>query len=250
MKSIIVEAAVETLHSAVAAERAGAHRLELCAGLADGGTTPSAGLVASVVERVHVPVFVLIRPRGGHFVYSDDDLAIMRSDVELACTLSVGGIVTGVLTPDHRIDAERTRSLVEAAGGLPVTFHRAFDLVEDAGEALEQLVAAGVSRVLTSGGAARALDGAARIAHLVERAAGRIVVIAGGGIREDNVRAVVERARVTEVHTGVSNVVGSGGWPDASNVHLRGSLPSDEGAWREVDEERLCRLVEALRSLD
>jgi copper homeostasis protein len=246
----LVEAAVETLHSALAAERAGAHRIELCAGLCDGGITPSAGLIAAVVERVGIPVFLMVRPRGGAFVYSDDELGVMRRDIEHATRLGIAGIVSGVLRPDRQIDVERTRVLVEAAGGLPVTFHRAFDLARDPPQALDQLIQAGASRVLTSGGAASALKGAAAIATLVVRAADRIRVVAGGGIRADNVREIIARTGASEVHTGTSTLVGTELYAANPQIRLRKLLPDHEGAWEEVDELQLRRLLNDIQSHD
>ena len=196
----LVEAAVETLDSALAAERAGADRIELCENLSDGGTTPGTRLIGAVAERTRLPVFVLIRPRAGDFVYSDDEFDQMIRGTELARRLSIAGIVTGVLTPDGRVDVERTRTLVEAAAGLPVTFHRAIDSAVDLPAALEGGIEAGASRVLTSGGAATAVEGVDLIAALVGQARERITVIAGGGIREPNVRDVIARTGVREVH--------------------------------------------------
>jgi copper homeostasis protein len=197
----LVEAAVETFESALAAERSGADRIELCANLSDGGTTPSAELIATVAERVRIPLFVLIRPRGGGFVYADDEINAMTRDIGLARGMGVGGIVTGALTSNGRVELSHTRALVKAAAGLPITFHRAFDFTENQPDALEQLIALGVSRVLTSGGAATALEGTPAIAALVARARGRIAIIAGGGVREQNVRNVIARTGVREVHT-------------------------------------------------
>jgi copper homeostasis protein len=196
----LVEAAVETLDSALAAERAGADRIELCENLSDGGTTPRTKLIAAVAETMRLPVFVLIRPRAGDFVYSDDEFDQMIGDTELAGRLGIAGIVTGVLTPDGRVDVERTRTLVEAAAGLPVTFHRAIDSAVDLLAALENAIEVGASRVLTSGGAATAVEGVDLIAALVAEAGERITVIAGGGIREANVRDVIARTGVREVH--------------------------------------------------
>jgi copper homeostasis protein len=196
----LVEAAVETLASALAAERAGADRIELCGNLSEGGITPGAGLIATVAERSRLPVFVLIRPRAGGFVYSDDEFETMVRDIGLAVRLGVAGIVTGALTPNGPVDAGRTRTLVEAAAGLPVTFHRAIDSAVNLPAALEQVIEAGASRVLTSGGAATASEGVDLIATLVEQARERITVVAGGGIREHNVRDVISRTRVREVH--------------------------------------------------
>lgn len=197
---ILVEAAVETLQSALAAVRAGADRIELCANLDDGGTTPNADMIAAVVAQTQRPVFVLIRPRGGGFVYSDDEIDAMTRDIELAGRRGIAGIVTGALNSRGCVDVERTRTLVNAATGLPVTFHRAIDSTVNLPDALEQLIDAGASRVLTSGGAATALEGADAIAALVDQADGRIAILAGGGIREHNVRDVLARTGVGEVH--------------------------------------------------
>ncbi|HEX9128855.1 MAG TPA: copper homeostasis protein CutC [Gemmatimonadaceae bacterium] len=196
----LVEAAVETLDSALAAERAGVDRIELCDNLRVGGTTPGARLIHDIAERTRLPVFVLIRPRAGDFVYSDDEFVQMIRDTELARRLGVAGIVTGALTPDGRVDVKRTRTLVEAAAGLPVTFHRAIDSSIDLPAALDEVIEAGASRVLTSGGAATAVEGVDLIAALVVQARERITVIAGGGIREHNVRDMIARTGVREVH--------------------------------------------------
>ena len=196
----LVEAAVETLQSALAAERAGAGRIELCASLEDGGTTPSAGLIAAATERVRIPVFVLVRPRGGDFVYSADEVDVMKRDIDVARQHGAAGIVIGALDHDHKVDVARTRKFVEASAGLPVTFHRALDFTPSLTEALEHLIGVGVSRVLTSGGAPTALEGVEVIARLVDQASDRITVMAGGGIREHNVRDVIARAGVREVH--------------------------------------------------
>jgi copper homeostasis protein len=198
--TILIEAAVESLEGALAAEADGANRLELCANLSEGGTTPSASLVAAVLDKTTLPVFAMIRPRGGGFVYSGEEIATMTTEIAHVKNLGVAGIVTGALTPDARVDVECTRTLMSAAAGLPVTFHRAFDRAPDLAGALEQLVQLGVSRVLTSGGAATALEGASAIAALVAQARDRIAVLAGGGVRAHNVRELIALASVHEVH--------------------------------------------------
>jgi copper homeostasis protein len=158
-------------------------------------------LIAAVIDQMNLPVVVMIRPRSGGFVYSDDEIGAMTRDIELAGEEGIAGIVTGVLTADGHIDIERTGTLVNAAAGLPVTFHRAFDSTRNLPDALEQLIQIGVSRVLTSGRGATALEGAATIAALVDQARAWISIIAGGGIRENNVRDVVARTGAREVHS-------------------------------------------------
>ena len=196
----LVEAAVEALDSALAAERAGADRVELCENLNEGGTTPGQGLIVATIQPMRLPVFVLIRPRTGDFVYSQREFEDMIRDIERAASLGIAGIVTGTLTTQGRVDVARTRALVKAASGLPVTFHRAIDSAANLPAALEEAIDSGASRVLTSGGAPTALEGAEVIAALVDRAGSRISIVAGGGIREHNVRDVIARTGVREVH--------------------------------------------------
>ncbi len=240
---VLVEACVDSVASALAAERGGAKRLELCANLFDGGTTPSAGMLSAVKAAVHIPVFVIVRPRGGGFVYTHDEMGVMRLDIEAARMLGADGVVVGPLTQDARVDEEQLRTLVVAARDLPVTFHRAFDLTRDLDQSLEALLRHGVSRVLTSGGATSALVGVNQIAALVRRAAGQIVVMAGGGIREEGVQEIVHRTGVREVHVrGTREVYGS--TPiSPTGITLRKALPTDERAWEETDERRIREFV-------
>ncbi|GAC1413410.1 MAG: copper homeostasis protein CutC [Gemmatimonadaceae bacterium] len=241
----LIEAAVDTLESALTAERAGAGRIELCASLSDAGTTPSGGLISAVTERVSIPVFVLIRTRGGDFVYGDDDIDVMTRDIELALSLGIRGIVLGALTANGSIHEANTRALVKASKGVPVTFHRAFDFTTSLSEALERLIDAGVQRVLTSGGSATALEGADTIARMVDQAGGRIIVMAGGGIRESNVREVIARTGVREIHARISSVAQSP-TPTMSDraVRLRKRLPHDENVWEELDQARMRSLID------
>jgi copper homeostasis protein len=198
--SILVESAVESLDDALAAVEGGADRLELCANLAAGGLTPAPSVVTDVLERVAVPVCVMIRPRGGSFTYSRSELDLMRRDLAAMRELGVDGIVVGVLDDRLAVDTRRMELLVSAADGLPVTFHRAFDRVRDYHDALESLIDLGIERVLTSGGASTALAGVDVLGELVQQAGDALVVIAGGGVRDDNVREIVERSGVREVH--------------------------------------------------
>jgi copper homeostasis protein len=198
--TVLVEAAVDSVDDALAAVEGGADRLELCAELGIGGTTPGEELIAEVLRVVAVPVCVMIRPRGGSFVYSPAELDAMRRSIDIARDAGAEGVVFGVLDPAGRLDAMRTELLVEAAAGLDVTFHRAFDRIADQSDALDELIEMGVARVLTSGGAPTAADGLWPLEDLVEQAAGQIVILAGGGVREDNARELVERTGVTEVH--------------------------------------------------
>jgi copper homeostasis protein len=197
---ILIEGCVDSVESAVAAQRGGASRLELCANLDVGGTTPSAGLIAQVRARVRLPIAVMIRPRGGSFVHTQDELDRMLADIVMARSLHADAVVVGVLDESDRVALSQLKALVAAAGSTPVVFHRAFDLVPGRSAALETLVGARVARVLTSGGAETALAGAGALADLVTQAAGRITVMAGGKVRGRTVREIVKTSGVTEVH--------------------------------------------------
>jgi copper homeostasis protein len=198
--SVLVEACVDAIDAALEAEQGGAGRLELCGELLQGGVTPSAGLIEAVKAKVRIPVCVLVRPRTGDFLYTDDELDVMRRDIALCKSLGVAGVVLGALTIDGDVDASRLKALVELARPLLVTFHRAFDFARDRERALDTLIALGMDRVLTSGGAPTALEGAAELSRLVHHAAERIVVLAGGSITSANVADVVRATGVREVH--------------------------------------------------
>ena len=197
---ILVEAAVDSLDQAIAAADAGVDRLELCGSLRIGGITPSAALLKTALRRVSIPVFVMIRPRGGDFVYAPEEIENMLVAVEMVRGTSAAGIVTGALTRDSRIDLDTMQQLVEAAGELPITFHRAFDRLSHRDD-LSQLVELGLARILTSGGRSSALVGADAIASLVLGAGVDITIVAGGFVRARNVREVVRRTGVGEVHS-------------------------------------------------
>ena len=205
MKStVLLEICVDSVQSAVAAEEGGARRVELCCNLPSGGLTPSAGLIAMVRQRVPIALHVMIRPRPGDFCYDPDEFAAMKRDVLMARELGADGVVFGILMESGQIDSERTRCLVEMARPLSTTFHRAFDMCIDIDKALELLVATGVDRILTSGSASRAEDGAATIAHLVSVAQNRITIMAGGGIRENNVARVIAATGIRELHANLA----------------------------------------------
>jgi copper homeostasis protein len=168
--------------------------------LDEGGITPGPELIRSVRRAVRIPVFVLVRPRAGDFVYSVAEFTTMRRDINSAIAAGADGIVTGALTTERQLDVDGTQGLVNAARGIPVTFHRAFDDVHNPIEALEQLVALGLTRILTSGGAASASEGAENISKLASKGGQRIQIVAGGGVRAHNVVQLLRRSRVREVH--------------------------------------------------
>jgi copper homeostasis protein len=242
----LIEACVDAIDAAIAAEQGGAQRIELCGELLQGGVTPSAGLIGAVWERVEIPVFVLVRPRAGDFLYTADELDVMLRDVALARSLDADGIVIGALTRDGDVDVHAVNALVEAAGSMRVTFHRAFDFARDQRLALETLIELGVDRVLTSGGAATALEGAEQIAALVELGGDDITILAGGSITSGNVAEVVKRTGVSEVHVRAASRVESAMVHRRDDVTLARSVPGDyERVVTRADE--MARVVAALQ---
>ena len=243
---VLVEIAVESVAGAIAAANAGADRIELCTSLAEGGLTPSLGLFDAVRAAVRVPVVTMVRPRRGDFLYDASELDVMRRDIVRLKDAGTNGVVTGVLLANGHVDAARLRELVSAAAPLPVTFHRAFDLCADPRAAIDALVAAGVSRVLTSGQSASALDGAAAIAAHVAAAGARLRVIAGAGVRGANVREIVARTGVTEVHLSAAASRASDMTFRRAGVPMGAAAAPDEYELRTTDGTAVNAVVRAL----
>lgn len=194
---MIIEVCAYSLQSCLTAQLAGAGRVELCGGLAEGGTTPSSGLIQLARQHLTIPLYVMIRPRGGDFLYTDTELAVMQADIRTAKALGADGIVLGVLQPDGSIDEVQTMRLIDLASPLPVTFHRAFDMTRDPTEALKAVIRTGAVRLLTSGQQRTAEAGRDLIRRLVTQAKNRIEIMAGAGVDAGNARLLIE----TGIHT-------------------------------------------------
>lgn len=238
-----VEICVGDLESAIAAEAGGADRIELCDNLSAGGTTPSVGTIAEAFRWLSVPVHVLIRPRAGDFVYTARELGVMRRDIEAAKALGASGVVIGILHEDGRVDRDRTAELAELARPLSVTFHKAIDQACDTLEALDALIAIGVDRVLSSGARPTAVAGAVVLRSMVERAAGRIAVMAGGGLRVEHLETLVRVGGVSEIHLGSAVTC---------RVPADGAGTGHEGpaaAWSRVDARRVAEIVAHAQAL-
>lgn len=205
----VLEISVDTLEAAVAAVRGGADRIELCENLSVGGVTPSIELMRDARKHIGVPIFAMIRPRGGDFVYSAAEFEQMKLQIESARSAGMDGVVFGILTHDTQVDVARNSMLVRLSAPLPVTFHRAFDELANLKQGLEDVTEAGATRVLTSGGAATAEEGCADIAQLVRQAGTRIIILPGGGVRPQNLSKIVRATRAAEFHSGLSNLLPS-----------------------------------------
>ncbi|MGC2299325.1 MAG: copper homeostasis protein CutC [Acidobacteriaceae bacterium] len=201
-----LEICVDSVESAIAAERGGAKRVELCSDLLEGGITPSAGLIALVRRNIAIGMFVMVRPRGGDFSYTDHEFEVMCHDIRMARDLGADGIILGVLDEHARVDVPRTRQLVELAHPLPVTFHRAIDMTPDPHAALDDVIATGAARVLTSGGAAKVTEGLSVVARMAQAAKNRIHIMPGGGITPETIVGVAEATGASEFHASLRTV--------------------------------------------
>ncbi|MBE7178202.1 MAG: copper homeostasis protein CutC [Mucilaginibacter polytrichastri] len=238
-----LEVCANNYTSAFAAQNGGANRVEFCENLADGGTTPSYGQIALAKKNLTIKIYPIIRPRGGNFLYSEEEFEIMKTDIEQFKNLGCDGIVFGILTADGHIDTARCRELLERAAPLPATFHRAFDVCADPMQALEDIIRLGFERILTSGQKPTAIEGIDLIKSLVKKAAGRIAIMAGSGVNEQNVQQLIRETGVQEVHSTAKAVVPGGmqfHHPDVSfSAHPREGVEYS-------DENRVRKLVELI----
>ncbi len=241
---VLLEVPVFNIASAVEAERCGAHRIELCDNPAEGGTTPSAGVIEQTLKMLSIDVFVMIRPRGGNFIYSEAEYTAMEYDVKLCKQLGVNGVVFGILTNEAKLDVTRCRQLIEQARPMQVTLHRAFDVTRDVTEALEDAIAAGFDRILTSGCQPVASQGLDLIANLVHRAGKRISIMAGSGISSGNVMEVVRQTGVQEVHCSAREWAEDVALPE-QHVFFNSALPGRSGIYR-INQDHLKEIVAKL----
>jgi copper homeostasis protein len=241
---VILEVCVDSIESAIAAERGGAHRVELCGALADGGVTPSAGFIAMVREKLAIGLHVMIRPRGSDFCYSEEEFAIMQRDILQAKQLGAEGVVFGLLDLDGTIDTRRTKQLVALAAPLKVTFHRAFDMTPDLVASLRELQTTGVGCVLTSGGQQTAIEGAATLKQLVQAVDNGIGIMAASGIEADNVADLLDRTGVREVHASLRSPLSSSMRYQNHRVSM-GNAKGHEYHRFVVDQEKVKKLLSA-----
>ncbi|MCX6286265.1 MAG: copper homeostasis protein CutC [Bacteroidetes bacterium] len=246
MKSIL-EACVNSAISAVAAQNGGADRIELCENMLEGGCTPSAGTILFARQKLHIPIMVMIRPRGADFLYTDDEFEVMKHDIQTAKELGANGVVFGILKSDSNIDVERMGMLTEFARPMQVTCHRAFDMTADPFKALDDLIILGINRLLTSGQSDSALLGAPLIRELIQYAAGRILIMPGHGIKEQNLSEAIKLTGASEFHMYLTRKTRSSMKFFREDVKM--GKPDLSEYWHEVvDEERIRKAKEIISS--
>lgn len=239
----LLEVAANSVASALAAQEGGAARIELCGALELGGLTPSHATIAMARARLDIPLYVLIRPRSGDFLYNDLECEAMQRDIETCVALGCDGVVLGVLDAQGQVDRPRCRPLIAAAGHLGVTFHRAFDLTQNPSQALEAVIELGCERVLTSGARARAVDGAAQIRALLTQAAGRVIVMPGAGLNPHNVASLARSTGARELHASAKRELPS------RMRHRRVDMAEMAGGEWRTDVAQVRVMVEALGRL-
>ena len=243
MKNILLETCIDSTASAIAAEQGGAQRVELCANLFEGGTTPPVGIVIQTKARISIGLHVMIRPRGGDFLYSPDEFAAMRHDVEAMKAAGADGIVLGVLNPDGTVDIDRNRELIELARPMRVTFHRAFDVTPDPVKALEDIISLGCERVLTSGQEASVVEGLPLVRQLVDQAAGRIIIMPGAGITARNMDRVAAESGAEEFHVLINRLVESGMTYRQDHMYMGGKISLPEFEMQVIDSTAIRSLL-------
>ncbi len=241
----ILEICAGSVESAIAARDGGAARIELCAALEIGGTTPSAGLIAEARKIEGIVLNVIIRPRGGDFLYNEHEADCMEQDIRTCRQLGADGVVIGALTADGDIDTALCKRLIDAAKGMSITFHRAFDMCRDPKRALEELIAIGCDRVLTSGQAATAEAGLPLLKELVQQAAGRISIMPGCGVNSGNAARILQATGAVEIHASARKNVGSGMLFRHSGVSM-GTPGSDEYERKETDVDEVKHIVRSI----
>lgn len=243
----ILEVCSSDIDSAIAAQKGGASRIELCSALSEGGITPSAGLAAEACT-LGLTVHALIRPRGGDFLYSPAEVRTMVADIKMLTQLGVDGVVIGCLTADGDIDIAACRTLVDAAQGVNVTFHRAFDRCRNPQEALEQIISLGCNRLLTSGQEATAVDGIPLLTQLVKQADGRIIIMPGCGVNAGNAAQILQATGAKEIHASASTLVRSQMRFSRSSVYM-GAKDADEDSRKVTDANSVAAIIQSLQSI-
>lgn len=244
----VLEICAGDIESVYAASAGGADRVELCSALSEGGVTPSVGFIRQALRVPGLKVHVLIRPRGGDFIYTIEEVDVMVEDIRVCREVGAHGVVIGALTPDGDIDLPVCRRMMEAAAGMSVTFHRAFDLCRNTDEALDSIIELGCDRLLTSGQAATALEGTPSLKHLTDRAAGRLIILAGGGVSPENAIEILKKSGTNEIHASARATCASPMRYRKEGVAM-GTPGSDEYSRKVTSPEIVAGIVNAINSV-
>jgi len=248
MTPCLIEVCANSIASAMAAQAGGAHRVELCDNIPEGGTTPSYGCLAEARRLLYIRLHVIIRPRGGDFCYTGDEFRTMKKDIGMAKDLGADGVVFGLLNPDGTVDTRRSGELLNLARPLSATFHRAFDMTRDPFEALDAILAMGFDRLLTSGQKQKAPEGVELIGELVKRASGRIIIMPGSGIDESNIQCIRDQTGAGEFHVSARKQIESPMTFRKENLSMGGLSSAHEFSHLVTDAERVRKLVELANS--
>ncbi len=245
-----VEVCANSVASCVEAQKGGAYRVELCAGIPEGGTTPSYGEIAVARKLLNIKLNIIIRPRGGDFLYSDVEHQIMLHDIEVAKNLGVDGVVFGCLTADGEIDMQRNKELVDAAKGMNISFHRAFDMCKDPFQGLEQIISLGFDTLLTSGQQPTAIEGVTLLKQLVEKANDRITIMPGSGVNEDNIATIAQQTGASVFHFSARETMESEMKYRNPDLKMGGAVVSiDEFAQNITDADKVQRTISKLQNI-
>jgi copper homeostasis protein len=245
----LLEICANSVKSCIEAQKGGAYRVELCAGIPEGGTTPSYGDIVLARELLKIKLNVIIRPRGGDFLYNDLEHKIMLKDIENAGRLGVDGVVIGCLNPEGDIDMKRNKELIDAAGDMSITFHRAFDMCRDPYDALEKIIELGCDRILTSGQQPKAVEGINLLKELVERAGDRIIIMPGSGVNADNILHLARETGAIEFHLSAREPIESGMLYRNPNLKMGGtSIVINEFEELVTSLEKVRNTIQALKN--
>lgn len=244
-----LEICVDSIQSATDAEEAGADRVELCGNLLEGGTTPGPGTIQLVREKLKIGLHVIIRPRGGDFLYDDQEYDIMKREIKACLDYGIDGVVIGILKQDGKIDVDRTSALVELAHPMSVTFHRAFDMCSDPFTGLEDVIATGSNRLLTSGQKDKAPEGIDLIRKLVKQAGNRIIIMPGGGLNISNIEALARTTGATEFHLTARKSIDSRMKFRMAGINMGGIPGISEFSRKVADKEMIYKIIQILNTI-
>ena len=234
-----IEICVDSVESCINAEKGGADRLELCGNMFEGGTTPSYGILELAREKVNIPIYAMVRPRGGDFCYNGIEFEIMKREIKVMKELKIDGIVFGILTKDGKVDKERCAKLLDLWGSNKATFHRAVDVSFDLNESCEDIISLGFERILTSGGEANVMSGIIKLKELVEKYNNKIIIMPGSGINERNIEYIKETVKANEYHMTSNKTVESAMEYRNENVFMGGALRASEFSVKYTDENKV-----------